>query len=325
LIIPTRTRVKRLYLCLSLCLVFCVCGGNTRTAVVETQKPVEPQTPERAACSPQSLHARMEEFARVTEGPVGAAVQIVEGGELVAFNGGQKFPMQSVYKLPIGMAVLRQVDLGKLNLEQKIAVRKEDFVTAGQYSPIRDKNPRGVELTLRELLRFMISESDGTACDVLLRVLGGPSEATNYLVELGVGDVIVATTENEMGHDETAQYRNYATPEASVALLRALQEGRGLSAESRSLLLDFMVNSTRGVKRIKGALPSGTIVAHKTGTSGTTRGLTRATNDIGLITLPDGRHLAVAVYVSDTKADEATREGVIAKISRAAWDCWTGQ
>lgn len=318
MIIPNEKLFERLCCCLTFCLILGVCGA-ARPAFIESR------TALRSACASDELRVRMEEIARGAQGSVGAAALIVEGGEVSAFNGGQKFPMQSVYKLPIGMAVLRQVDTGALKLEQKVAVRRKDFVTAGQYSPIRDKNPRGVELTLRELLRFMISESDGTACDVLLRVLGGPDVVTKYLGELGVEGVVVATTEKEMGRDETAQYRNWATPEAMIALLRALQEGRGLSAESRKLLLDFMINSTRGPRRIKGMLPAGTIVAHKTGTSGTIRGLTRATNDVGLITLPDGRHLAVAVFVSDAKADEATREGVIAKVARAAWDCWAAR
>ena len=75
-----------------------------------------------------------------------------------------------------------------------------------------------------------------------------------------------------------------------------------------------------GPRRIKGLLSPTTTVAHKTGTSGTVNGLTRATNDVGLITLPDGKHLAVAVFVADSKANQAIRERVIAKIARAAWD-----
>jgi beta-lactamase class A len=69
-------------------------------------------------------------------------------------------------------------------------------------------------------------------------------------------------------------------------------------------------------------LPTGTVVAHKTGSSRTVAGLTRATNDAGLVTLPDGRHLAVVVFVSDSTADDVTREEVIAKAARAAWDVW---
>ena len=266
----------------------------------------------------------MEEVERETGGPVGAAAVIIEGGEVVSFNGTQRFPMQSVYKMPIGMAVLHAVDEGRLSLLQKINVRPEDMVPERLGSPLRDRNPRGVELSIRELLRYMVSESDGTASDVLLGVAGGPEKVTEYLRGLGVEGVSVATTERAMGQgDEQVQYRNWATPDSMLTLLRALQEGRGLSRASRTLLLDLMLKSTPGPRRIKGMLPAGTPVAHKTGTSGTVEGLTRATNDVGLVTLPDGRHMAVAVFVSDTKADADVREGVIAKIARAAWDCWT--
>jgi beta-lactamase class A len=63
------------------------------------------------------------------------------------------------------------------------------------------------------------------------------------------------------------------------------------------------------------------VVAHKTGSSGSVNGITRATNDAGLVTLPDGKHLAVVVFVSNTRAEDATQEAVIAKITRAAWEC----
>ena len=65
-------------------------------------------------------------------------------------------------------------------------------------------------------------------------------------------------------------------------------------------------------------------MAHKTGSSGATNGIAAATNDIGIVTLPDGRHLAIAVFVSDSKADAATRDAVIARIAKAAWDAATG-
>ncbi len=84
-----------------------------------------------------------------------------------------------------------------------------------------------------------------------------------------------------------------------------------------------MTQTPTGLKRIKGLLPTGTVVAHKTGTSRTVNGRTAATNDVGLITLPNGRHLAVAVFVSDSRADDATREEVIARVARAAWDAWS--
>ena len=103
-----------------------------------------------------------------------------------------------------------------------------------------------------------------------------------------------------------------------AGLLRALQEGKGLSASSRRRLLGLMTAGKTGTSRVKGLLPTGTVVAHKMGSSGTINGLTRATNDVGLVLLPDGRHLAVVVFVSDTKASEAAQEAVIAKAARTA-------
>ena len=280
-----------------------------------------------SAQSPASedLRGKIEQIARDARGRVGVVALVLETGESAAVQGDKRFPMQSVYKLPIGMAVLDQVDHGRLNLEQRIRVQKRDFVSAGQHSPIRDQHPGGVELSLDELLRFNTSESDGTACDVLLRVIGGAPVVNRYLRGLGIQGIRVATTEQAMGRNEMVQYRNWATPAAMVALLRALQEGRGLSAPSRTRLLHWMTDTPTSPRRIKGRLPAGTLVAHKTGTSGTSAGLTRATNDVGLITLSNGNHLAIAVFVSDSTADEATREGVIARIAQAAWEFWSRQ
>jgi beta-lactamase class A len=105
--------------------------------------------------------------------------------------------MQSVYKLPISMAVMKQVDGGRLKLEQKVAVTKIDFVRAGQHSPIRDRNPNGAEITVSELIRFAIVESDGTASDVLMKLAGGPQAVQAYLNDLSVNDLIVLNTEKE--------------------------------------------------------------------------------------------------------------------------------
>jgi beta-lactamase class A len=169
----------------------------------------------------------------------------------------------------------------------------------------------------------MVSESDGTACDVLLQLVGGPKVVMEYLHGLGVSEIVVANTEKEIGQDRAVQYRNYATPDAAVVLLGALQQGRGLSPSSQALLLRLMIETPTGIKRIKGLLPDGTIVAHKTGTSRTVDGITAATNDVGLVTLPNGKHLAVAVFVSDSRANDATREEVIAKVTQVMWEQWS--
>ncbi|MDQ3821469.1 MAG: class A beta-lactamase, subclass A2 [Acidobacteriota bacterium] len=279
------------------------------------------QSPKASTPSPDSLRVRVEKISKDAQGRVGASILVLETGETVSVGGDQKFPMQSVYKFPIGITVLSRVDNGALKLDQKVRVEKSDLVPSNAHSPIRDKYPQGgVEFSLRELLRYMIVESDGTACDVLLRVLGGAERVNDYLKGLGFTGIVVGTTEKEMAEGEDVQYRNWSTPDAAAGLLRAFYEGRGLSAASRAQLLQWMTDAVTGPHRLKGLLPAGTVVAHKTGTSNTVGGVTRATNDVGIITLPNGHHLIVAVFVSDSKAQEDVREGVIARTARAAYD-----
>src|SRR6266480_1793038 len=266
------------------------------------------------------VQSQFEKIAPAAKGRVGVAAQLLESGETASLHGDEHFSMHSVYKLPISMAVLQRVDRGELKLDQLVRVEPVDFVRKGMYSPVRDKFPDGAELTIAKLLRYTICESDGSASDVLMKLIGGPGKIMAFLEEIQVPDIEVVNYEKEIGRDWETQYRNWATPKGALALLVALQSKRKLSAESQALLLKLMTESIPGAKRLKGELPAGTVVAHKTGTGGTQNGITSATNDIGIITLPNGTHLAVAVFVCDSSADEATRESVIARIAKAAWD-----
>ena len=268
----------------------------------------------------RTLLGTWEKIAPDAKGRVGAAVMLLESSESADLNGDEYFVMQSVYKLPIAMAALQRVDKGELKLDQMVKVEKRDFVGQGVYSPVRDKYPDGARLSLAELVRYTISESDGTTSDVLMNLVGGAHGVMAFLTEIGVSGINVVNLEKEIGRDWQTQYENSATPKAAVQLLAALQARRGLSAESRALVLKLMIESVPGAKRIKGQLPAGTLVAHKTGTGSTRGGITSATNDIGIITLPDGRHLAVAVFISDAAGDDAARDGVIARIANAAWN-----
>jgi beta-lactamase class A len=316
-------RRKGLFFLLILSICSCSAATQTQNRVAPSSPTPTPQTkptPEQDT----ELRNQIERIASVAKGRVGVAAEVLETGESIALNPREHFPMQSVYKLPIAMAVLAQVDNGKLQLEQPVRVEKTDFVRSGQHSPIRDKNPDGVELTLREILRFAVSESDGTASDVLLKLVSADS-VTKYLNDLGVNELIVANTEKEIGSDWETQYRNWASPEGALQLLKRLHERRRISAQSEELLFKFMTETPTGPRRLKGLLPKTAVVAHKTGTSGAKDGVTAATNDIGLITLPNGQHVAVAVFVSDSPADLVTRERVIAQIAKTIWDKWSSK
>ncbi|CCH03232.1 beta-lactamase [Fibrella aestuarina BUZ 2] len=268
------------------------------------------------------MQAFMKKMGAEAKGRVGVAAAIVETGESIAYAGTERFPMQSVYKLPIAMATLAAIDAGTIRRQKPITVGTGDYVGPKQHSPLRDQHPSGATVSIDELLRYAVSESDGSASDVLLRLVGGASSVQSYLRTIGVTGVMVRNTERELGSADSVQYANWATPVEMVSLLRQLQLGRGLSDASRTYLLKLMTDTATGPNRLKGQLPPGTLVAHKTGTSMTVDGKTAATNDVGLITLPSGKHLAIAVFVSDARADQATRERVIAQITKQLWNRW---
>ncbi|MBR7722397.1 class A beta-lactamase [Hymenobacter properus] len=267
------------------------------------------------------LASQFAKLAVPAVGRVGVAATLVETGETVSLAGAERFPMQSVFKLPIALAVIHEVEQGRFRWSQPVRLMPADM--RGGHSPLHDQHPQGIELTLQELIRYMVTESDNSACDKLLSLLGGPAAVTRYLRTLGLTQVVVATTEGGMAQDELAQYRNWATPVGMNQLLVVLHKGRTLQPANRALLLGYLTSTPRGQKRLKGRLPAGTVVAHKTGASGTHDGLTRATNDVGLITLPNGRHLAMSVFIADSKASEAVREDVIAQAAQVAYRYWS--
>ncbi|HMT09317.1 MAG TPA: class A beta-lactamase [Pyrinomonadaceae bacterium] len=319
-------------------------GGVIPETEVPTTLPIPVATPlarlkyKRDA----ELEKQFAEIAKAAGGKVGVAAVVLETGEAAFLNEDGRYPMQSVYKLPIAMAVMEQVRLDKLDLDEKVGVTKEDFVRAGMRSPLRDKNPNGGEFTIRELIRLSLVESDGTASDVLLRLVP-PVEVQSYLTQIGIRDIKVVNTEKEIGKDWQTQYENWSTPVAAAELLRWFQVSRTADAaklDERTDIDEFcltgynlifcdMNRSMTGRKRIKSlALEvkpglGRPWIADKTGTGGTQNGITGATNDIGIVYMPNGKHLAIAVFVSDSPADEKTREAVIARIAKAAWDKWS--
>ncbi|MCF6406640.1 class A beta-lactamase, subclass A2 [Chitinophaga filiformis] len=263
---------------------------------------------------------KIHEIAQTAKGHVGMAMMSLEDGDTITLNGSDHFPMQSVFKLPLAIAVLDQVDKGKFSLDQVIHIRKEDLLP-GTWSPIRVKFPEGTDMKLSDILAYTVSQSDNNGCDLLFRLVGGTAYVEQYIHSLGVDSIAIRATEEQASKAWEVQYSNWSSPVAMLQLLKGVHTGKYLSKASNDFLLKIMKETTTGPARMRGLLPKDAVVAHKTGTSDTNAdGLTAATNDVGIVTLPNGRHYAIAVFVSDTKADTATREGVIAQLTRLFWD-----
>jgi len=230
-------------------------------------------------------------------------------------------PMQSVFKFPLVLAALRRIEQGEFHLDQPIRFLPGDRILPTSYSPLQDKYPNAnVDVPLRELMRLAVSLSDNAASEVLLRILGGPGRVTKYVHSLGIRGFMLQDGEATLHRDDQAQYRNWFEPRAAVKLLRLLHDRSPLNAEHTALLQQWMTESPTGPKRIKGLLPATAIVTHKTGTSGVRQGVTAATNDMALITLPNGKRLALAIFVTDAKAAPEVIESVIARLAKAVYD-----
>ena len=268
-----------------------------------------------------SLKSRISQIIKEAGGTIGAAIGTYENPDALTFNNDIHYPMQSVFKFPLALAVLSDVDKGILSLDQKIHISKKDLLP-DTWSPLREKYPNGnVDIALSEILTYTVSESDNNGCDILFRIEGGPSKVNKYIHSLGIKEINIAATEEDMHKDWDVQYKNWTTPSAMARLLTKFVRDSILSSTSRNFLRNIMAAAITGSGRIKGQLPAGTTVAHKTGSSGTNKkGIAAATNDAGIVTLPNGQDIIVVVFIKDSKDNEKKRDETIAKIARAAYD-----
>ena len=294
----------------------------------------------------QSVGAAIEQIASGLAGRIGFAAQEIGGDEVISFNGDETFAMASTYKVAIATAVLDRVDRGELSLDQLVEVPNEMFVT-GVVALAETFPHGGIQLSVANLIEVMITESDNTATDVLMGLAGGPEAVTENLRRLGITDFRVDrltaeilrdfyglpgsatpetvaeavsnnpalwTEQGDRNMDFEADPRDHTTPLAMLQLLLAIDGGTAMSPESREFLLGVMSRTRTGAGRIKGLLPMGTPVAHKTGTVG------GIANDVGYITLPDGRRIAIAVYTNSSETSVSDRDRAIAEIARMLFD-----
>ncbi|PLW69890.1 class A beta-lactamase [Pseudohalioglobus lutimaris] len=294
----------------------------------------------------QPVATSIEQFAAKLVGRIGFAAQEIGSDEVIALNGDETFPMASTYKVAIATAVLDRVDKKELSLDQLVEITP-DMMMIGDAALSDTFVHPGLQLSVANLMEIMITESDNTATDTLIGLAGGAAAVTENLRRLGVTDFSVdrttgeiigefyglpgpatmkvaieafktrpelATIVSDRNLDFEADPRDHATPLAMLKLLLAIDSSTAMSAESRDFLIDVMSRTRTGAARLKGLLPKGTPVAHKTGTIG------GVANDVGYITLPDGRRFAIAVFTKSSETSEADRDRAIAEVARSLYD-----
>lgn len=270
------------------------------------------------------LKKKIEQIISQKNSVVGVSIIGNNGRDTLSILGDKKFPMQSVFKFHIALAVLDLVDKGKLSLDQTVKVGKKDLMPSGFWSPLRDENPNGGSFTIEKLIQYAVSHSDNTACDLLIKLVGSPKDVEKYFKKNNIQDIQITYNERDMQAKWENMFQNWTTPNAASKTMMLFYEKENNPISKNSYFVFWRTNfeTTTGEKRIKGKLPVGTHVAHKTGWSGTNKetGITAAVNDIGIVVLPNDQHFYISVFITESKENFDSNEELIADIAKAAYD-----
>ena len=267
------------------------------------------------------LTQKINAIVKGKDATVGISVLDFGNGFTYDKNAAKKLPMQSVFKFHIAAAVLDFVDKGKLSLDQKVVLNPSNLLE-NTWSPLRDKYPgKNAEVPLNEILEFTVAKSDNNGCDILLKLLGGTETVQKFMDSKGVKDFQIKYNEAEMHKDWNAQYENYTTTKSAVDILKKFYDRKLLSKKSTNYLMKIMLSTSTGKNKLIEQLPENTPVARKTGASGKNNaGLTGAENEIAIVTLPNGRHYALAELVGNSTETDAVNCKMISDISKTFWD-----
>ena len=324
--------------------------------VAYTKGPATPLTPRVARPAPPELQATLERIAAGYREPVGIAVADVTSGWTAGVLGGETFPQQSVSKLWVALSVMQAVDDRRLSLDQMVVMHADDRSVFYQPLASRIRGPNGFPITLADLLRHALIESDNAANDMLIREVGGPGVVTQAISDKRLKGLAVGGTERDVqtrtaGLEWRPEYgqtwifkqarallpddvrdqalASYlanppdgATPDGIVSALAELKRGELLSRASTDFMLGLMGEARTGQMRLRAGLEPGWSLAHKTGTGPDWRGASVGINDVGLMTAPDGHTYAVAVMVRQTSQPPSARHRLMAGVARAVESYW---
>lgn len=267
-----------------------------------------------------TLRTQILDYLSGKRARVGVAILGPESDDTITVNGNAYYSLMSVAKFPQALLLLHLADEGKFDLSAPIHFEAKDLGVPTGSSFRKDHPGKAVDVSVPELLRYSMGQSDNITAVKMFELEGGPAAVNNYVQSLGIKDVKIVTDYTQLGDD--SMHDNRATPVAMVQLLRLFYDRKLLKDSTHQMLWKAMVESTSGANRIKGLLPAGTQVAHKTGTSGTDEesGITKATNDLGIVQLPGGGQFAIGVFVTDSKEIPDSNAAIIARISRLVYD-----
>lgn len=267
----------------------------------------------------RTLENQIAAYAKEKKATIGVAV-LTDRGETVRYNDHIHFPLLSVFKFHVALAVLDKMDKEGISLEDTLFVKAAQLLP-DTYSPLRMKFPdQDLNISLGELLKYSIALSDNNACDILIEYAGGIRHIHNYIRKLGISKFNLTDTEADM-HATHNPRRNWSLPSEMVRLLQ-IADGKPLFAPKyKDFLWQTMIETQTGADKLKALLPPDVVTGHKTGSSDrNSAGMKIADNDAGFITLPNGRKYYIAVFVMDSYESDKDNAAIIGAISRMVYE-----
>ncbi|HYX35925.1 MAG TPA: class A beta-lactamase [Oligoflexus sp.] len=309
--------------------------------------------------SRDGLHKELKNLSTASEGKVGVCALDALDVDPVCVHGTEPFALQSVVKLIVSAAVLDAVDAGTIKWDETILVKPEDASPGPRDFADLVRKQGQYPATVEELIRRSIVDSDSTSVDVLIKRLGGVVSVQAFLKKKQITGIRVDRMERDLqaefsGLSWQPSYadpglfkaaveavaadkrqkaleaylkdpRDTSTPVAMVKFLKGLASGQILSETSTKKLMSILEKTATGKDRLRGGLPKSWRIGHKTGTSASYKGRTATTNDVGILTAPDGGTVAIAVFVSDSMRNDQERAAVIAKASQIVTSAYQGR
>lgn len=251
---------------------------------------------------------------------LGFALYDFSTGKSISINGNDKYPMQSVFKFPIGVALLDCVSRGEFSLSDSVTLTKADLLP-DLWSPIRERWPEGVRLPLVSVMTYMVAHSDNSATDFLIHKIGGVARIQDIVNRLGAKKINIRNNEAEIQGSWSVQFDNWTTPNAMVDFLRLMNDGKLLDKANTAVLWEIMASASSGsVNRL---VPKTVTFARKTGYSGAnSQGIIAAQNDVGIIEFEDGRRVAYAIFLTDSTLGTDAGYDILAQIGKAIWKAY---
>ncbi len=229
-------------------------------------------------------------------------------------------PMLSVFKYFVALKILDKLEKEKISLNKEITIHK-NMINEKLYSPMLAKyRTFPFKISITNLLKYMISESDNNACDILINYAGGTKEIQKYINSIGFVNVEISETELDMNNEIEKQYLNKAHPIDIIRIMKFVRDKNILSDYSRKFLDEIMISTVTGNDKLKAGLPQDAILGHKTGSSSRKQnGVKIADNDVGYVLTLNGEVYYIAVMIKDSKMSDDENAKLISEISKTTY------